>query len=192
MDHIARFTREPRPASSTIAVPAPGANLSAEVEAYLAGQAENPGTHPGPGPGLGSEQRVLVSPQALEQLLADDREFRDMAEQIGCVPAGTVMLVLEEAITLLRREGWARGSYRSERGYCVTGVLRAAAKELGVAWEVGRAAQLATELALAAHTPQHSTHLIAWNDDLRRNAEQVLGLLTSAQAVAWHCGLPKD
>jgi hypothetical protein len=129
-----------------------------------------------------------VSVEAVEQLLAARSWFRDMAEQIGCVPAGTIVLVLEQTVALLRREGWVRGAYEKDGGYCLTGALEAAAKTLGVAWEVHRAAELTAQLTLAAHTSHNMINLITWNDDLRRTGDQVLGLLASAVVVAWRYG----
>jgi hypothetical protein len=179
------FTRPSPPiqsASGAVAVSPRGGALGVEAEAFLASQAAPATGRPS------AAQYVSVSVEAVEQLLAERSWFRDTAEQIGCVPAGSVVLVLEQTIALLRGKGWVRGAYEKDGGYCLTGALEAAAKALGVAWEVHRAAELTAQLTLAGYTPENTINLIRWNDDLRRTGEQVLGLLASAVVVAWRYG----
>jgi hypothetical protein len=183
-DYFTRPSREVQLAAHTGELSLQGEALAADAAAFLARQ----NAAPVPTSRPSSRQNVSVSVEAVERLLAKHPFLREKAEQIGCVPTGAIVLVLEQTIALLRREGWVRGVYENGSGYCVTGALQAAAKVLGVAWEVRRAAELAAELTLAAHTPEHTTSLIGWNDDLRRTGDQVLGLLASSIVVAWHYG----
>ena len=84
-----------------------------------------------------------------------------------------VLEALRRVRRRLAREGWIRGNMHTERGYCMLGVLRAekATPLLSPILERGMYPQWGP--------PSGSTYsrIMAWNDELGRNKEQVFALL---------------
>ncbi|MCK1813280.1 hypothetical protein MTQ13_03160 [Streptomyces sp. XM4011] len=126
--------------------------------------------------------------------LLDDSSQRlvgEWAAQIRTVPSSDIATLIDAARRLVAKHGWAQGQYGwPESGFSVVGAVEWAAHVSGWlqqrAYRAERAAVLVLRVALAVRG--EGDNLSAWNDDLRRQPEEIEVLLAEARVLTERIG----
>ena len=88
--------------------------------------------------------------------------------------------VLLAAAELIEREGWARGSYRNDQGYCVAGAINEVSARC---WcrDLGQARDVFDRHVVVRTTARNAFH---WNDEICPDAATAVRELRACAGVA--------
>ncbi len=90
----------------------------------------------------------------------------------------TWQMILLEAANLIEREGWTRGNYHDDYGYCVSGALRQIAQSVGPTTFLLHASLYeALEEAVINLGNYIDDDIIKWNDTIAESKEQVVRIM---------------